>query len=97
MPDRFAGMRVAQMHLHGRNHIGHCFERVAQPQTSVGERSGIDDDAVKLSARLANPSNQIRFGIGLPEFDLDLGMHLSHGSLDIGQGFRSVDFRFAGS
>ncbi len=98
MPDFFAGVRVAQMDFDSRHFFGDGFNRVTQPQTCMSIGGRIDDDAVKFSAAVADPGNEIAFGVALPEFQHDTaqlfrtGVHILRNR---SKGFRAVDFRLA--
>jgi hypothetical protein len=72
-------------------------ERVQDGDRGVGQRTGVDDDARRLRARLMDPANDLVLGIALQEADMQsAGAGGARTVLfDVGQRFMAVDFRLA--
>ena len=45
--DFLAGVSVAQMNLHRRNHVGYRLDGIGHAKAGMGQCGGVDDDSVK--------------------------------------------------
>ena len=71
-------------------------QRVEDGDRGVGVAAGIDDDAGE-AVRLLDPVDELPLAVALAEIDLEIerGGAGRGAPLDVGQGRRAVDFRFA--
>jgi len=84
MPEVFACMNIGKMNFYGGQI--HRRDRIAEGYASMGVGGGINDDNCKLSPGVLNPTNQLAFEIGLPEFDGDIQLAgaFANFGLDVG-------------
>src|SRR6185369_7665612 len=88
---------VRQMHLDDRQ-VGRE-ECIEHRYRGVGQRTGVEDDAVGGFARLLYPVDELTFVVGLPKLDLQVEGRRSGEAplLDIGQGVVAVNRRITHS
>ena len=67
VPERLAPEDVRQVQLDHRQLGG--VQGVEDRDRGVGVGAGVDDDAVRLLARLLDPVDELAFGVGLAEID----------------------------
>ena len=93
--EALAAKDVRQMHLDHRQTGGG--ERVEHGDRGMGQRAGIQNDAVGRFTRLLDPVDQLAFVIGLAKIDLQVerGRAREAARFDIGQGVMAVDRRLA--
>ena len=89
------GMNIRQVDLDR----GDANRRDGVPESDAGVRVGsrVDDDALELTFRLLNPTNQLPLDIGLAKLDLRSQRRrpLPDSFLDLGQGHLPVFLRLA--
>src|SRR6516165_8497452 len=95
MTEFFPLVDIGDMHLKDRKFA--CFQGVEDRRRGMSEGGRIDYDAGGPLARLVNPVDQLKLGIGLVEFDLqsELSGRVPALGLYVGQRLVSVDFGLA--
>ena len=95
MPEALAPEDVGQMHLDDR-HVG-GLERVVDGDRGMGQRAGVEDDAVGRLARLLDPVDELAFVVGLAEIDRQVERLRARQAalLDIGQRVIAIGRRLA--
>jgi len=90
-----AGVDVGQVHLNGRQ--PHRGDGVAQSVAGVGQRAGVDQDALAPQTRVVDGVDEHALVVGLHHTQLGLGaMRLRHQRfVDLGQRPTAVNFRLA--
>ena len=98
MPDFFTGMGVAEMHFDRRDLVGNGLDRIGHTKTRMRAGGGVDENAVKASAAVADPGDEIALGIALPEFQRNTAQFFGASRQFVCDGaerFASVDLRLA--
>lgn len=95
MPELFSRMDIGEMDFNRR--YPYCRNRISQRNTGMGVRCGVNDNHIKLSFCLLNPTDQFTFKIGLSELDpgLQFGGPLAHFCLNVSQSHTAINRRLA--